>query len=145
MNPARSLAPALFVGGWALAQLWLFIVFPIVGGLVGGLVYRYVLEVPAGARATRTEGPGEAAASGRRAEPSGRAGRRSAPAPPGNPAMLGRVRAGRRSQEGGGMTRPARGLTAPYGSEGPYNAFRLADALALRDEHVEVFLMGDAV
>jgi uncharacterized protein involved in oxidation of intracellular sulfur len=35
--------------------------------------------------------------------------------------------------------------TAPYGSEGPYNAFRLADALALREEHVEVFLMGDAV
>jgi uncharacterized protein involved in oxidation of intracellular sulfur len=35
--------------------------------------------------------------------------------------------------------------TAPYGSEGPYNAFRFADALALREEHVEVFLMGDAV
>jgi uncharacterized protein involved in oxidation of intracellular sulfur len=35
--------------------------------------------------------------------------------------------------------------TPPYGSEGPYNAFRLADALTLRDEHVEVFLMGDAV
>jgi uncharacterized protein involved in oxidation of intracellular sulfur len=35
--------------------------------------------------------------------------------------------------------------SAPYGSEGPYNAFRLADALALRGEHVEVFLMGDAV
>jgi uncharacterized protein involved in oxidation of intracellular sulfur len=35
--------------------------------------------------------------------------------------------------------------TPPYGSEGPYNAFRLADALALRDEQVEVFLMGDAV
>lgn len=35
--------------------------------------------------------------------------------------------------------------TAPYGSEGPYNAFRLAQALALREEHVEVFLMGDAV
>ena len=35
--------------------------------------------------------------------------------------------------------------TPPYGSEGPYNAFRLADALALRDQHVEVFLMGDAV
>src|SRR5665647_3044151 len=35
--------------------------------------------------------------------------------------------------------------TAPYGSEGPYNAFRLAEALVLRDEHVEVFLMGDAV
>ncbi len=35
--------------------------------------------------------------------------------------------------------------TAPYGSEGPYHAFRLAEALALRDDHVEVFLMGDAV
>jgi uncharacterized protein involved in oxidation of intracellular sulfur len=35
--------------------------------------------------------------------------------------------------------------TAPYGSEGPYNALRLADALAVRGEHVEVFLMGDAV
>lgn len=35
--------------------------------------------------------------------------------------------------------------TAPYGSEGPYNAFRLADALALREEHVEMFLMGDGV
>jgi uncharacterized protein involved in oxidation of intracellular sulfur len=35
--------------------------------------------------------------------------------------------------------------TPPYGSEGPYNAFRLAEALALREEHVEVFLMGDAV
>ena len=35
--------------------------------------------------------------------------------------------------------------TPPYGSEGPYNAFRLAEALVLRDEHVEVFLMGDAV
>lgn len=35
--------------------------------------------------------------------------------------------------------------TAPYGSEGPYNAFRLAEALVLRDEHAEVFLMGDAV
>ena len=33
----------------------------------------------------------------------------------------------------------------PYGSEGPYNAFRLAESLALRDERVEVFLMGDAV
>ena len=35
--------------------------------------------------------------------------------------------------------------TAPYGSEGPYNAFRLADSLALREEHVEIFLMGDGV
>jgi sulfur relay (sulfurtransferase) complex TusBCD TusD component (DsrE family) len=35
--------------------------------------------------------------------------------------------------------------TAPAGSEGPYNAFRLADALALRDHYVGVLLMGDAV
>ncbi len=35
--------------------------------------------------------------------------------------------------------------TPPYGSEGPYNALRLAEALALREERVEVFLMGDAV
>lgn len=35
--------------------------------------------------------------------------------------------------------------SAPYGSEGPYNAFRLAESVALRGEHVEVFLMGDGV
>jgi aquaporin Z len=59
VNPARSLAPALFVGGWALTQLWVFIVFPIIGGVVAGIVYRYVLEVPASAR-DKVEGPGEA-------------------------------------------------------------------------------------
>jgi len=59
VNPARSIAPALFVGGWALAQLWVFIVFPLVGGIVGGLLYRYFLEVPAASRDV-VEGPGEA-------------------------------------------------------------------------------------
>lgn len=44
VNPARSIAPAVFVGGWALAQLWVFIVFPIVGGLIGGLLYRFVMQ-----------------------------------------------------------------------------------------------------
>ena len=44
VNPARSIGPALFVGGWALEQLWLFIVVPIVGGLAAGYVYRYLLE-----------------------------------------------------------------------------------------------------
>lgn len=44
VNPARSTGPALFVGGWALAQLWLFWVAPIVGGALGGIVYRQVLE-----------------------------------------------------------------------------------------------------
>src|ERR1700744_4526860 len=39
VNPARSTGPALFVGGWALGQLWLFWVAPILGGGIGGAVY----------------------------------------------------------------------------------------------------------
>jgi aquaporin Z len=42
VNPARSTGPALFVGGWALSQLWLFWVAPIAGAFVAGLVYRRV-------------------------------------------------------------------------------------------------------
>ena len=42
VNPARSTGPAVFVGGWALAQLWLFWVAPIVGGALGGVVYNLV-------------------------------------------------------------------------------------------------------
>ena len=38
VNPARSLGPALFAGGWALQQLWLFIVAPIVGAVLGALI-----------------------------------------------------------------------------------------------------------
>ena len=40
VNPARSTGPALFVGGWALSQLWLFWVAPIVGGVLGGFAYK---------------------------------------------------------------------------------------------------------
>ena len=40
VNPARSTGPALFVGGWALDQLWLFWVAPIIGALLAGAVYR---------------------------------------------------------------------------------------------------------
>jgi aquaporin Z len=40
VNPARSLAAAVFQGGWALRQLWVFIVFPIVGGVLGGSAWR---------------------------------------------------------------------------------------------------------
>ena len=40
VNPARSTGPALFVGGWALAQLWLFWVAPILGGAAGGVLYK---------------------------------------------------------------------------------------------------------
>jgi len=39
VNPARSTGPALFVGGWAIAQLWLFWLAPILGGAAGGLFY----------------------------------------------------------------------------------------------------------
>jgi len=40
VNPARSLSTAVFQGGWALSQLWVFIVFPIVGGILGGAAWR---------------------------------------------------------------------------------------------------------
>jgi aquaporin Z len=49
VNPARSTGPALFVGGWALAQLWLFWVAPLIGGAVGGLIYRWLSPEPADA------------------------------------------------------------------------------------------------
>jgi aquaporin Z len=42
VNPARSTGVALFVGDWALSQLWLFWVAPIAGGVIGALVYRFV-------------------------------------------------------------------------------------------------------
>src|SRR5271170_1807334 len=42
VNPARSTGPAIFVGGWAVSQLWLFWLAPIVGGALGGGVYRAV-------------------------------------------------------------------------------------------------------
>jgi len=51
VNPARSTGPAIFVGGWALSQLWLFWVAPIVGALVAGFVHHAVME-------TVTEGAG---------------------------------------------------------------------------------------
>lgn len=47
VNPARSTGPALVVGGWALNQLWLFWLAPILGGIVGGLLYRFVVDEPA--------------------------------------------------------------------------------------------------
>jgi aquaporin Z len=42
VNPARSTGPALFVGGWALQQLWLFWVAPLLGGTLGGVAYRWL-------------------------------------------------------------------------------------------------------
>jgi len=44
VNPARSTGPAVFVGGWALSQLWLFWLAPILGGVLGGGFYRAMFE-----------------------------------------------------------------------------------------------------
>jgi aquaporin Z len=42
VNPARSISQAIFAGGWALVQLWLFILAPIVGAVLAGIVYKNV-------------------------------------------------------------------------------------------------------
>lgn len=42
VNPARSTAPALFAGGWAIDQLWLFWIAPVIGAVLAGIVYRWV-------------------------------------------------------------------------------------------------------
>jgi aquaporin Z len=55
VNPARSIGPAIFVGGWALSQLWLFIVAPLAGGLLGALVHRLLFS------GSRQVAPGESA------------------------------------------------------------------------------------
>ena len=39
VNPARSIGPAIFVGGWALQQLWLFLVAPLIGGVIAAVAY----------------------------------------------------------------------------------------------------------
>ena len=44
VNPARSVGPAIFVGGWALEQLWLFWLAPIVGAALAGVAYRFLSE-----------------------------------------------------------------------------------------------------
>lgn len=44
VNPARSISQALFAGGWALSQLWLFIVVPVAGAVLAGVVYKFFRE-----------------------------------------------------------------------------------------------------
>ena len=60
VNPARSTGPALFVGGWALSQLWLFWLAPLLGGGCAGLVYRLVSGERS--KAAGIEGPGDKSA-----------------------------------------------------------------------------------
>jgi aquaporin Z len=53
VNPARSISQAIFVGGWALSQLWLFILIPVAGAAFAGIVYKYLnSEVPVRKSAT---------------------------------------------------------------------------------------------
>lgn len=42
VNPARSIGPAVFVGGWAINQLWLFIIAPIIGAIIAAVIYRLI-------------------------------------------------------------------------------------------------------
>ena len=51
VNPARSTGVALFQAGWAVHQLWLFWVVPLLGGAAGGLIYRFLLQEESSARA----------------------------------------------------------------------------------------------
>ena len=46
VNPARSTATAVFVGGWAIQQLWLFWLAPVIGAAIAGFAYKAVLEGP---------------------------------------------------------------------------------------------------
>lgn len=61
VNPARSIGPALFVGGWALEQLWLFIVAPVVGAVAGAALHTFLFsgatQVDPEASAVSAEGP----------------------------------------------------------------------------------------
>jgi aquaporin Z len=44
VNPARSLGPAVVAGGTALAQLWLFLVAPVIGAIIAAVVWKYLFE-----------------------------------------------------------------------------------------------------
>jgi aquaporin Z len=44
VNPARSIGPAIFQGGWALSQLWVFLVTPLAGGAAGGVLYHWLID-----------------------------------------------------------------------------------------------------
>jgi aquaporin Z len=59
VNPVRSTGPAIFVGGWALGQLWLFWVAPILGGLAGGGIYRTLFAEESGGLAEPIATPAE--------------------------------------------------------------------------------------
>lgn len=57
VNPARSTGPALFAGGWALAQLWMFWVAPLIGAVLAGVVYPLVSGARSGAPSSSPAAP----------------------------------------------------------------------------------------
>lgn len=59
VNPARSTGPALFVGDWALVQLWAFWAAPLIGAIAAGLCYRAVWESVPGAPVAGPVGAGQ--------------------------------------------------------------------------------------
>ena len=56
VNPARSTGPALFVGGWAIQQLWLFWIAPIVGAAIAGVAYEALAKEPEAAKVRAAAG-----------------------------------------------------------------------------------------
>jgi len=46
VNPARSIGPALFAGGWAIAQVWVFLVGPVAGAAIAGATYYLIVGGP---------------------------------------------------------------------------------------------------
>ncbi len=72
VNPARSIGPAVFVGGWALGQLWLFIVAPLLGAFLGAVVHGYLFT------GTRPVAPEESAVAADVSDPSAAARARRA-------------------------------------------------------------------
>jgi aquaporin Z len=54
LNPARSTATAIFEGGWALSQLWMFLVAPVIGGILGAAAYRWLNPAEVERRADAT-------------------------------------------------------------------------------------------
>lgn len=83
VNPARSLGPALFVGGWALGQLWVFIVAPMVGAVAASVLHTYLFsgsdQVDPEQSAVAADPQEDPAVSARRSRRAGRAGGRRAP------------------------------------------------------------------
>ena len=55
LNPARSIGPALLMGGSALSQLWLYFIAPLLGGVLAAFVAKYVLDTEAGAPGVEQE------------------------------------------------------------------------------------------